>query len=275
MLAVTNYKSIFKLFSTSLLLLSHTGGWNSLAHSLEGEAETDVFTIYVENSQGERVENAWVTVSLMDNTGQVLMTGPPQYIEFNHEGSGRYSTRIQPHQLEGRKIVLSVYSEQHEQYEEELERLEREVRVELQKRFPQRITDFLMKNSYSNPCNRLAPKDFIKKNYHRVQITFDGPPAYLFWLVGCPETRGRGIMILFDGETKSYLGETFGYHVTGGFHFDDNQPNFSNIEDFDYQSIRLEPRADSKYSDIIFTTRRNIETLFRYNDDNGRYSVVN
>jgi len=67
-------------------------------------------------------------------------------------------------------------------------------------------------------------------------------------------------MILFDGETKSYLGKTFGYHVTGGFYLSDDQ------------GIRVEPKAEGKYFDIIFNTT-GYEYIFSYDETRGFYSL--
>jgi hypothetical protein len=69
-----------------------------------------------------------------------------------------------------------------------------------------------------------------------------------------------GVRKLLDGETKPYLGETFGYHVTGFFNLDNEQ------------GIRVEDR-EGKYFDIIFNTASRSEYLSRYDESKDLYSL--
>jgi len=66
---------------------------------------------------------------------------------------------------------------------------------------------------YNVPCYRL-PYDIPEIG--QLDLNDDGFQESIIWFVGCPETRGRGIVFIFDGKNpKKVLAQYFGYEVSG------------------------------------------------------------
>jgi len=80
-------------------------------------------------------------------------------------------------------------------------------------KLPAKISEWFIKQNWENPCNGFTQPimmDFF-------DINGDGNSDYIYWEVGCPDTRGRGEAIVFDGKTGILLFQWFGYEVTGGY----------------------------------------------------------
>ncbi len=149
MLYTIRLKLIFK-FCLTLLLLSITGSHYCFAYTSHELIKSENYIVIIKNNKGERVENAWVTISLTDKSEQGHFTEPPLYIEFTHQENGRYTARISSNQLQGKIISLSVYTEHHEYFTVEMDQLNQELRVELQFNDHSSTESNLEANHYDN-----------------------------------------------------------------------------------------------------------------------------
>ena len=84
-------------------------------------------------------------------------------------------------------------------------------------KLPKNISKWFIKQDWENPCNGL--KQPIMMDYY--DINRDGYSDYIYWEVGCPDTRGRGETLVFDGKSGSLLFHWFGYEITGGYERND------------------------------------------------------
>jgi len=80
-------------------------------------------------------------------------------------------------------------------------------------KLPQNISEWFIKQDWENPCTGLTQP--IMMDFY--DINRDGSSDYIYWEVGCPDTRGRGETLVFDGKSGSLLFHWFGYEITGGY----------------------------------------------------------
>ena len=112
---------------------------------------------------------------------------------------------------------------------------------------PEEIKNKVKNLGYDNPC---IDGNKVEENFEgpfRISLKKDSKPGYLLWGVGCPKTRGRGFVILFDADTKNYLGSHFGYNITGTLEHSDSADRVAAKfdESKEYATILIEGRNNT------------------------------
>lgn len=84
-------------------------------------------------------------------------------------------------------------------------------------KMPATVNNWYYSNKWQNPCSGFRFRPILTDYY---DMNRDKNDDYIFWNVGCPETRGRGEVQVFDGRTGEIVFNWFGYEITGAYQRD-------------------------------------------------------
>ncbi len=160
--------------------------------------------------------------------------------------------------------MFSVDNEITEEYDDPLEQLSF-------KSLPLTFRHILKSDYSNNPC--LAGDNLWAGDgpYYRIIIQNKQIDLYMVWLVGCPNTRGRGQIVVFDDVVNQVVGSYFGSQVTGG------QPEIELIQSKNdhYPVIRI---GSGRSHDLTLESTTNIKNqqtgYFKDLRDNQTYKWV-
>ena len=121
----------------------------------------------------------------------------------------------------------------------------------------------IIRKKHNFPCG-----GFMPDLGHQIKSTNDTTlDLYMAWFVGCPDTRGRGEMFVFDNAIGQLVGRRFGYEVTGppayGIEF---------LEDpvSNYPIIRFDLRATSR--DLVLSPIASSRPVVREPRESGTFT---
>ena len=126
--------------------------------------------------------------------------------------------------IEQKKIGLANY-EPYLKFNERIEELNR-IRIEEHRKFlalrytlrmsnqslPQKIKRSILGMRFYDPCINSSQ---LPESHFRIDLNDDEKEEYIIWIVGCPETRGRGQLYIYSGFSQRLILDHFGYDITG------------------------------------------------------------
>jgi hypothetical protein len=105
-------------------------------------------------------------------------------------------------------------------------------------------------NSGPSVCSEASSPTSV----YRVESGDGIRPIYFTWTVGCPNTRGRGSMGIFDGRSGNRIGNFFGYYITGPA-----------------DNVEVKPKNSSTYPGLVIRREGSKNVRLGFDESSGEY----
>lgn len=91
----------------------------------------DPYVLRLWNNEGERLNDAWISLKVENQNPDTNRPEPPLFFEYTNEGNGIFISDINPYRLEGKTFTLYVHAEGHKEYQISFNKLNKDVTVVL------------------------------------------------------------------------------------------------------------------------------------------------